>query len=176
MIVALTLVAALCLGIGYAAVTTTLEITGTAEMNIEKLNEALDAKVYFTKVSTGSTLADDASAAYTDNVTGNTASIVSTNNDKGTFTLKNLVAEGDSASITYEIKNESTSDVSLAATIADGYNINGAAFTPSYSFANATLAAGATTTVTVTVRVDTLPEATSDATFNFGITATVVNP
>ena len=172
LIVALTLVAAIFLGVGYAAVSTSLEIAGTAELNIDKLNDALDADVYFTKVSTGETLSADASTAYTDSTTGNTASILTTNNDKGSFTAKDLSSVGDVTYFTYEIKNEGTSAVELSYSLLESPYPNGSDFSTTVTFANTTLAAGGTTTVTVKLVLDDLPDATCEASFTFNLVAT----
>ena len=76
-IVAFLLIATLLLGIGYAALTDTLDITGSADVNVSDLEKEYEEDIYF--------------SAAVANETGNTASVNSDNNDKASFSAKALV-------------------------------------------------------------------------------------
>jgi hypothetical protein len=71
-VVAFLLVAVLLLGVGYAALSDTLDITGSADVNQSAAEEAFNEDVYF--------------SAAVANEDGNTASINGDNNDKASFT------------------------------------------------------------------------------------------
>ena len=77
-VVAFLLVAAMLLGVGYAALTDTLNIQGDFEVSQNNAENAFDDDVYFSAVSTGE---------------GYTASIADDDNDKGTFKVTGLEGE-----------------------------------------------------------------------------------
>ena len=84
----------LLLGIGFAAVTTTLYINGTVKIKADK--SELDEKVIFASVAV-----DDESTTK-----GTTASIIE-NGRKIEFTTHSLKDIGEKVVLTYDIKNES---------------------------------------------------------------------
>lgn len=90
-IVAFMLVVCMILAVGFANLTDSLEISGTAEITKNAAEAAFDADVYFT----------DAVAI----TNGNTTSINSDNNDKVSFTASSLAAAGDTAVFKYEVSN-----------------------------------------------------------------------
>ena len=92
------MVAILTLGIGYAQLSDALDITGSAATTAKQADTAFKELVYFS----------DADAA----VTGDTASVNSDNN-KASFSVSSLATEGDVATFTFVVTNESD----LAATV-----------------------------------------------------------
>ena len=98
-VIAFLVVASLLLGIGYAALTDTLDITGSADVNVSDLEKEYEEDIYF--------------SAAVANETGNTASINGDNNDKASFSAKALVKKDDVATFTFTIQNDSAHTVSV---------------------------------------------------------------
>ena len=86
LVVTFMLVAALALGVGYAALSDILDIQGTAEISTGAMEEAFNQDVYFSAVVVNNP------------TTGSTASINADNNDKATFTAKGFTQVGDTIS------------------------------------------------------------------------------
>ncbi|MBO5270056.1 MAG: hypothetical protein J6B77_04670, partial [Clostridia bacterium] len=82
-VVAFLLLAVMLLGVGYAALTDVLDITGSADVNQSAAEEAFNEDIFFSAA-----VANDA---------GNTASVNADNNDKASFTANNLKGKGDKA-------------------------------------------------------------------------------
>ena len=91
-VAAFLLAAAMLLGVGYAALTDTLDITGSADVNQSAAEEAFNEDVFFT--------------AAVANQTGNTASINADNNDKASFTAATLKGKDDTVTFTFTITND----------------------------------------------------------------------
>lgn len=92
------LVAAMLLGVGYATLSDTLDITGSADINVSDLEKAYEDDIYFVSASPEpSTL--------------NTASLNPDNKDKASFSAVSLQKKGDKAVFTFVIANESAHDV-----------------------------------------------------------------
>ena len=72
-VVAFLLVAAMLLGVGYAALTDTLTIIGNAHIDVDTANKTFDEKVYFSDAeatsSTGTGTKDDVAAFNDDDAT-----------------------------------------------------------------------------------------------------------
>lgn len=96
-IVAFMLIACMLFAVGFAALNDTLDIEGDIEVSHANAQHAFDEEVYFSNVSTGS---------------GYTAEILSTNNDKGNFTVTGLEGKDDTVSITFTIQNDNDFAVS----------------------------------------------------------------
>ena len=103
-VVAFLVVAVMLLGIGYAALSDTLDITGSADVNQSAAEEAFNEDIYF--------------SAAVANETGNTASVNADNNDKASFTAATLKGKGDKVTFTFTIAN----DGDLAATVTPKLN------------------------------------------------------
>ena len=103
-VVAFLLAAVMLLGVGYAALTDTLDITGSVDVNINDLNDEFEKDIYFSDakpvVAEGKTTVD-------------TASVNGDNNDKASFSIKSLKAKGETASFIFTIKNDSAHEVSV---------------------------------------------------------------
>ena len=156
-VVAFLLVAVMLLGVGYAALTDVLDITGSADVSKSAAEDAYNADIYFT--------------AAVANETGNTASINSDNNDKASFTANTLQGAGNTAPFTFTITNEGDLDAEVTPSISS--NTNEAYFQISSDWAGQpkTLAAGASLTYTVTVTLTDTPTDTISGSFIIELTA-----
>ena len=161
-VVAFLLVAVMLLGIGYAALTDVLDITGSADVNQSAAEEAFNEDIYF--------------SAAVANQTGNTASVNADNNDKASFTANTLKGKGDKATFTYTIKN----DGDLAATITPSISSNtNPTYFDYYSDWNGQpteLAAGASVTYTITIELIETPTETISGSCIIELTAVSVEP
>ena len=144
-IISLLLVAALALGIGYAAVTDVLDITGSADVSAAQVEETFNLNVHFKE---GGAVANDA---------GNTASVNADNNDKASFSTNTLKAAGDKATFTFTIVNESD-DVSANIIPRISSNTNEAYFGISSDWAGAEKTLGPDSEITYTVTVELLQD------------------
>ena len=159
-IVAFLLVAVMLLGVGYAALTDVLDITGTADVNQSAAEESFNEDIYFS-----------AAAA---NETGNTASVNADNNDKASFTANTLKGKGDKATFTFTITNNGdvNADItpklnaSLGNTQPDYFTV-----TSDWDGATKTLDAGAEITYTITVELIKTPTETISGSFLVELTA-----
>lgn len=162
-IVAFLLVAVMLLGVGYAALTDVLDITGTADVNQSAAEEAFNEDIHF--------------IAATANETGNTASVNKDNNDKASFTANTLKGKDDTASFTFTIENAGD----IAANITPKLNAALGNTLPEYFDVTSDwngqaqeLAAGAKITYTVTVKLLKTPTETISGSFLVELTATSV--
>lgn len=151
-VVAFLLVAVLVLGVGYAALTTNLNIDGGATVSVEGAQSAYADDIKFTAVSTPGT--DD--PAYTASIgDGKTAD----------FAITGLKGGGDKVTITFTITNSGDLDSLVKLDVGYPTNDNEDFFTvdvtEAYKTTGVALAAGASITVDVTV---TLRETPTDTT------------
>ena len=163
-IVAFLLCACLIIGVGYAALTDILYITGSADVNQSAAEKAFDEDVHF--------------SAAVANEEGNTASVNSDNNDKASFSAKTLQGKGDKVTFTFTIVNEGDVDASVTPTLnATLGNTNPDYFTVTSDWDGATkvLTAGGSLTYTVTVELIKTPTETIGASFLIELTATSVD-
>ena len=162
-VAAFLLAAAMLLGVGYAALTDTLDITGSADVNQSAAEEAFNEDVFFT--------------AAVANQTGNTASINADNNDKASFTAKTLKGKGDKVTFTFTIKNDgdvaATVTPKLNATLGNT-NTEYFAVSSDWSGESKTLAAGGELTYTLTVELLKTPTETIGGSFLVELTAVSV--
>ena len=160
LITSLLLVAALVLGIGYAALTDVLDINGSATINQSAAEDAFDMDVYF--------------SAAVANEDGNTASVNSNDNDKASFTVNTLKGKGDKATFTFTIKNDGDVDavVTPVFAAADGNN-NPEYFAVSSDWAGQakTIAAGGSETYEITIELLKTPTETIHGAFHIELTA-----
>jgi uncharacterized repeat protein (TIGR01451 family) len=159
-LIAFMVLAVMLLGIGYAALTDTLDITGSADVNQSAAEEAFNEDIYF--------------SAAVANEEGNTASINADNNDKASFTAKTLKGKGDKVTFTFTIKN----DGDIAATVTPKLNATLGNTNPEYfsltsdwDGATKTLAAGGELTYTVTIELLKTPTETVAGSFLVELTA-----
>ena len=153
-VAAFLLVAVMLLGVGYAAGTTHLNITGAATVSVEGASSAYSDDIKFTNVSQ----ATDGDLAYTASIgDGKTAD----------FSITGLKGAGDSVTITYTISNSGDLDSLVTLDVANGYptNDNDEYFSivvsgeagDDYETAGVALGAGASITVKVTVTLKHTP-------------------
>lgn len=153
-IVAFLLAAVLLLGVGYAALTDVLDITGSADVNQSAAEEAFNEDIYF-RNEEGDVKIHEA---------GNTASVNADNNDKASFTAKNLKGKGDKATFTFTIVNDG--DLAAQVTPSISSNTNAKYFkiysdwTVDGQPQTKTLEAGKTLTYTVTMELIETPTET----------------
>ena len=162
-LIAFLVLAVMLLGVGYAALTDTLDITGSADVNQSAAEEAFNEDIYF--------------SAAVANEEGNTASINADNNDKASFTAKTLKGKGDTVTFTFTIKN----DGDVAATVTPKLNATLGNTNPEYFSLTSdwngeakTLAAGGELTYTLTVELLKTPTETIAGSFLVELTAVSV--
>ena len=163
-VVAFLLCAVMLLGVGYAALSDTLDITGSADVNQSAAEEAFNEDIYFSAA-----VANDA---------GNTASVNADNKDKASFTAATLKGQGDKVTFTFTIKN----DGDVAADITPKFNATQGNTNPEYFKVSSdwngetkTLAAGESITYTVTVELLKTPTVTIAGSFLIELTAVSAN-
>ena len=158
-VIAFLLVAVLVLGVGFAAVSTVLDITGKADVNPDA---AFKADIKFTEA-----LANDA---------GNTANVNINDDNKASFTANNLSGKGDSASFTYTIKNEGDLDATVSVTACNVSIGDTSIFNIETDWdASQALAAGAEVEITVTVSLKETPAESVSGSFIVELKAEAVN-
>jgi len=146
-VVAFLLAAVMLLGVGYAALTDTLDITGSVDVNINDLNDEFEDDIYFSAA---------APVVIGGGTTVDTASVNSDNNDKASFSIKSLKAKGEKASFVFTIQNDSAHEVSvepkLSATLGNT-NTEYFTLTSDWNGASKTIAANSFITYTLTVEL-----------------------
>ena len=164
-VVAFLLVAVLLLGVGYAALTDVLDITGTAEIDRAAAESSFNEDIYFS------------AAVANDN--GNTASVNADNNDKASFTANNLKGEGDTATFTFSIVNVGDVDATITPRIITNSNTEYFEIYSDWLGATKDLPAGTTAdaplTYTVTVKLLKTPTETLSGSFLIDLTAVSVD-
>ena len=136
-IVTFLLIVALVLGVGYAALTDVLNIDGNIEVTQDGAEDAFDADVYFSDVSSGS--------AYT--------AWIQQDPDMASFKITGLAGQGDTVTITFTVKNDSDVDATFVASV----NSTGSSDKEYFSCVTSadttpvSLPAGGTATIDVTV-------------------------
>ena len=157
-------VSTLVIGVGYAALSDTLDINGTADVTTDATNKDFDADVYF--------------SAAVANVTGDTASVNPDNADKASFSINSITAIGQSASFTFTITNASDEfdavvtpalNATAGNTMADYFEIES-----DWAAQPRTVAAGGTATYTVTVTLIKSPQENISGSFHIELKAASV--
>ena len=148
-VIAFLLVAVLVLGVGFAAVSTTLDITGKADVNPDA---AFKQDIYFD-------------------------SAVNPNDDnKASFTANNLSGMGDSASFTYVVKNDGDLDATISVTACSVSIGDTSIFDISTNWdAAQELVVGGQAEITVTVSLKSTPEESISGSFIVELKAEAVN-
>jgi len=172
-IVAFLLVAAMAIGVGYAALTDTLTIIGNAHIDIDEANKTFDSKVYFS----GSAASSTTGTGTEDDVASHTA-------DDATFTANKLAVVGEKSVFTFTITNDSNVDAVVSVEtlklsgVANPSNSNEDKFTVAYDYPDGMTieSNGGTIDVVVTVTVREPVTAATSATFGIELTATSVEP
>ena len=159
LVISLLLVAALALGVGYAALTDVLDINGTVDVNQSAAEEAFDVDIRFSSAVA--------------NETGNLASVVDTDPDMASFTVSTLKGANDTATFTFTILNDSDVDANVTPTLASDGNTNSEYFDISSDWAGQprVIAAGQSNTYTITVTLKKTPTETIHGAFHIELTA-----
>ena len=160
-VAAFLLVAVMLLGVGYAALTDVLDITGSADVNQSAAEEAFNEDIYFT--------------AAVANEAGNTASINSDNNDKASFTANTLKGKGDKATFTYTIINNGDVDAVVTPSISSNTNETYFKVYSDWNGQPQDLDAGDTVTYTVTIELIETPTETISGSCIIELTAVSVD-
>ena len=160
-VVAFLLVAVLLLGVGYAALTDVLDITGSADVNQSAAEEAFNEDIYF--------------SAAVANEAGNTASINADNNDKASFTANTLKGKGDKATFTYTIQNDGDLEATVTPSISSNTNTTYFSISSDWNGQPKTLAAGQSITYTVTIELIETPTETISGSCIIELTAVSVD-
>jgi hypothetical protein len=155
--VAFLLVAAMLLGVGYAALTTTLNITGEATVAEAAAQEAFNEDISFKSAQA--------------NAAGDTA-VTTDGSDVAEFTVNSLKGKNDTATFTFVIQNKGDLNATMSAPAITISSANAGYFTAVGSFNTTDLAAGGTVTYTVTVTLNNTPTEEISATFAVELTAT----
>ena len=159
LIITFMLVAALTLSIGYAALSDTLDINGTADVNQIAAEESFNEDIYF--------------SAAVANQEGNLASVVASDNDMANFTVNTLKGAGDFATFTFTIKNAGDLAATVTPTLAEDGNTNTEYFHIESDWAGQpkTIEANSELTYTVTVSLKKTPTETIHGAFHIALTA-----
>ncbi len=164
-VVAFMLIACMIVGVGFAELTDVLNLEGDAEVSHVNAENAFDGDVYFSAVSEGS---------------GYTAEILSTNPDKGNFTVTGLEGIDDSISITFTIKNDSDLAAQVSMDANNTTSTRAEYFSATYSIgaSGVTIPAGGTQDITVTITLLQTPilaeNQTISGTFTYELDVTSV--
>ena len=172
-VVAFLLVAAMLLGVGYAALTDTLTIIGNAHIDVDTANKTFDERIYFSDAKATSSTG-----------TGTTDDVASYTADDATYTANKLAVKGEQSVFTFTIKNDSNVDakITVAANKLSGdpnpSNSNTDKFEVTYDYPEGDTIAkqGGTITVVVTVKLKEVVTSATSATFGIELTATSVDP
>ncbi len=160
-IVAFFLVAVLCIGAGYAAVTDLLDIQGTAEVSQQGAQSAFDENLYFSNAVA--------------NQTGNTATVNPQNNDKASFSANSLKTKDETVTFTFTIANDNTDlDASVKPVLSSETNKDYFEITSSWNGQTNVIPAGQTKDYIVTVKLLKQPADVVGAAFGIEFTATAV--
>ena len=160
-VVAFLLVAVMLMGVGYAALTDVLDITGSADVNQSAAEEAFNEDIFF--------------SAAVANETGNTASVNGDNNDKASFTAKTLKGMNDTATFTFTIVNDGDLDANVTPSISSNTNEDYFAISSDWQGQTKLLKAGEQLTYTVTVTLTETPTSTIAGSFVIELTAVSVD-
>ena len=165
-IIALLLVAALALGIGYAALTDDLFITGSANISKEHAEDAFAADVYFTRAVIS---AEKGSAVIGADTHGEA-------NDQITITVQDgvLKGAGDSVLCTVEITNAGDLDASVKLNAGTTSNSEYFEVTTNWGAEDKTITAGNKITFEVYLTCIKTPTTDVSTTFDIGFTATAI--
>ena len=171
-VVAFLLASVMLLGVGYAALSDTLDITGSADVNQTAAEEAFNEDVFFSVAFANPVTGETVSPGSPSGI--NTASINGDNNDKASFTVNSLKGMGDTATFTFTIKNNGD----VAATVTPTLNASLGNTNPTYfditsdwDGASKTLAAHSELTYTVTITLKSTPTQTIAGSFLIELTA-----
>lgn len=166
------LCAVLIMGVGFAALTDLLQITGDAMIDVSQAELDLDSKVYFS-AAVANTNPTNETGDYKD-----TANISGTNNDQATCSVKSLRGKDGSATFTFTIKNASDVKVYITPSLSGTSTLNAEYFTLESDWNGATkeLAGGAEISYTITVACIKTPTETINSGFMIELNVSTTAP
>ena len=159
LIISLLLVAALCLGVGYAALTDILDIAGTIDLSREEAEKEFNLDIMFDE----QVIVSDPTLA--------TARRNTDNDDKGTFSVTGFKAVDDEVTITYKILNIGELDAQVTPKVITNTYAENLSYTTDWDkvgggMETKTIVAGGEQTISITVKLTQLPTETIQANFN----------
>ncbi len=161
-VVAFLLCAIMILGVGFAALTNVLDITGKADVNQSAAESEFNHDIYFSDYSEYQD--GDEGVAYT-------ASITANNNDKASFTVTGLASKGDYAVITFTIKSESDRDAVVTPNLTTNTLTEYFTLTSNWNSQAKELKAGEEISIAVKVELIKTPTETISGSFIIELTA-----
>ena len=165
-VVAFLLVAAMLLGVGYAALSDTLYVNGTLSVSAEDVQDTFEKEVYFKDAAKDSSSTGTGATADTITIEADTDGDV---NDAVTFTVNSLKVVGEKAIFTFKIQN----DNDFAVTATPSANFTNAYFAVTGPVA-VDVSANGSADVTVTVELKAIPTDGSAQTVTYALTYNVV--
>ena len=159
LIISLLLVAALCLGIGYASVTDILDISGIVEANGSGMAEDFDGDVYFSAISGNTGKASE-------------SRLIGDKSDNASFHVDGLSALDETVSVTYTIQNDYSSSVWVSLITPSNDSNDYLEITHDLTLYEE-IPAGGSIDVTVTARVKHTTSA--DTSLNYALQISIVN-
>ena len=151
------MIAVLLMGVGYAALTDTLVINGTADISEAGAQNAFNQDIKFT------------AAVAHDNK--DLASVVQGDDDMASFTANSLNGKGDTAEFTFTIANEGDLDAVVTPSLSGNDKEEYFDIYSDWDGQAQELASGDTITYTVTVELLKTPTATIHGSFHIQLTA-----
>lgn len=112
-IVGFILVACMIVGVGYALVTDTLDIGGTASVSVDQAEKAFNQDITFEGVVIGGTAYKNANLSPNPESLLYTAHITAEDPDKASFTVTGLEGENDQCTIVFRVQNTGDLDADL---------------------------------------------------------------
>ncbi len=168
-VVAFLLIAVLLLGVGYAALSDDLFVTGSAQIKLENADDAFGEDIYFSKAVMS---VDKGTATIGADKNGDT-------NDKVTITVAEDALSGQGSSVICAIEIKNAGDLDAWVTLNPTFVVsNGTYFAVSTNWTNNTqkIAAGGTADITVTITCIKTPQATVTTTFDLEFSVSDVDP
>ena len=162
-IVAFLLICVMILGVGYAVLSDTLLIKGTAELSDTNASKALDADVYFTKAERVEGGED-----------GDTASINADDNDIANFNIQSFDSMTDVVVYEFTVTNAGANGLTAELAASVVVNDHPDVFDVDFEWKNGkdTVAPGETAILVVTITPDSIPTETVVGSINIQVVAT----
>lgn len=156
LIVAVILVAVLCIGVGFATVNDTLKVEGSATVAANETE--FDNQISFKSAEATTAPAKD-------------TAVLSENNDTVTINCTSLVKKGDSATFTFVAQNTGDLNAAVAVVLSEIANNEGYFSVEHTAGANFDLNASGEKEFTVTITLLQTPAKEKTATFTLSLTA-----
>lgn len=155
-IVAFMLVAAMTIGVGYAALSVELTLTGNAVYDVEGAQEDFESDVYF---ASGEVVTEDTTGSGS---TADSIGEITTGAHAVTFNVMSPIYAGEKAVFEFVVKNDSATEVYLTWDKTQWVSTN---YTLEFSENVTSIAANSEATVRVVATLETVPNADLEETF-----------